>query len=97
MDVKEAVNQAKRYVAQLFADEQIVNLGLEEVEFDDAGPTWSVTVGFSRPWESETVSPAMRSLSPFGPSSYRRCYKVVRVADDTGHVLSVKNREPVSS
>ena len=34
MDVKEAVNTAKAYVAELFANEGLSNLGLEEVEFD---------------------------------------------------------------
>ena len=51
MDVKDAVNAAKTYVAQLFADEGLSNLGLEEVEFDDGSGAWRVTVGFSRPWD----------------------------------------------
>ena len=36
MDVKEAVRTAKEYLAEIFADEGIANVGLEEVVFNDA-------------------------------------------------------------
>ena len=35
MDVKEAVRTAKEYVGELFDGEEIDNVRLEEVEFDD--------------------------------------------------------------
>jgi len=35
MDVKEAVARAKTYLAELYSDERISNVGLEEVELDD--------------------------------------------------------------
>jgi hypothetical protein len=35
VDVKEAVKLAKEHVLELFDDEKLTNLGLEEVEFDD--------------------------------------------------------------
>lgn len=35
MGVKAAVAQAKTQIAELFADEDIKNLGLEEVDYDD--------------------------------------------------------------
>ena len=35
MDVKQAVRTAKEHVVELFADEPIENVGLEEVEFDE--------------------------------------------------------------
>ena len=44
MDVKEAVLTAKRYVADVFADEGIADIGLEEVEFDEASDVWMVTI-----------------------------------------------------
>ncbi len=50
MDVKEAVGTAKKYVDDLFANESIANVGLEEVAFDDTKHAWKVTVGFSRTW-----------------------------------------------
>lgn len=34
MEVKEVTKTAREYVAEVFADEQIANLGLEEVVYD---------------------------------------------------------------
>ena len=50
MEIKEAVAEAKKCVQELFVQESISNLGLKEVEFDDATGVWSITIGFSRPW-----------------------------------------------
>lgn len=91
MDVKEAVARAKQHIADLYADEQISNLGLEEVEFYEADKTWSVTVGFSRPWDS--IRNVVTAIS--GDVTPRRSYKVVKISDASGGVLSVKAREKV--
>lgn len=90
MDVKEAVAAAKQYVAELFAQEGIINLGLEEVEFDDQAGEWRVTVGFSRPWDLVTGLAVL--ATPPGQINPRRSYKVVRISDATGAVISVKDR-----
>jgi hypothetical protein len=90
VDVKEAVNLAKEHVSDLFADEKLTNLGLEEVEFDEATNTWIVTLGFSRPWDeprSTWASIAGQVLYP------RRSYKMIRISDGAEKILSVKNRE----
>lgn len=92
MDVKEAVNAAKTYVAELFANEGLSNLGLEEVEFDDSIAAWKVTVGFSRPWDRPASSFAVLTQAMSMP----RSYKVVLIEDATGRVVSVKNRESKS-
>jgi hypothetical protein len=87
MDVREAVAAAKKNLGEIFSEEAISNLGLEEVEFDEPSRAWSVTLGFSRPWDLvKGVVAVMSSLQ-------RREYKVVRIADDTGKLLSIKNRE----
>lgn len=83
MDVKEVVNVAKDYVAELFGDESIVNVGLEEVDIDQSG-YWIVTIGFSRPWD--------RNIGPILAGHTPRSYKVVRIRDEDGKVLSVKDR-----
>ena len=51
MDVKEAARTARAHIADLFADENVQHVGLEEVEFDDVADVWNITIGFSRPWE----------------------------------------------
>ena len=92
MQVQEAVALAKNYIRNVFADEKIDNVALEEVEFDDKLGTWSVTIAFSRPWEEASGTVATK-LAGFVPR--RRDYKVVRIADADKRVTSVKNREPV--
>ncbi len=89
MEVKEAVTLAKQKVLELFADEKPANIGLEEVELDDRAGQWVVTVGFSRPWDEPRYS-----LAALAQSAYpRRSYKIVRIADASGQVVSIKNRE----
>jgi hypothetical protein len=88
MDVKEVVKLAKEYVVDLFAEENITNLGLEEVDFYDNDQEWTVTLGFSRPWDEprNTLASLAQSNLP------RRSYKIVRI-DANGTVKGVKNRE----
>jgi hypothetical protein len=86
VDVKDAVARAKQYVLELFKDEVPSNVGLEEVEFDESRDEWTVTIGFSRPWDDP------QSLAALAVP-LRRTYKILRVSNDTGSVLSVKNRE----
>lgn len=92
MDVKEAVGVAKQYVHDLFADEKIANLGLEEVTFDESGKSWLITVGFSRPWDSSST---LGGILP--PGDPKRSYKVVRISDADQKVLSVKERALLSA
>ena len=85
MDVKTAVQIAKTYVSELFSGEQIRNIGLEEVEFDDQTKEWFVTVGFARSWDE--LSGLEKAVI-----GVRRSYKVVRMSNVDGHVISVKDR-----
>ncbi len=94
LDVKEAVKKAKAYVADIFSDEGVTNLGLEGVEHDDSTGMWEITLGFSRKWDksddltnSALLSITGRSLAP------PRTYKVVRLSDSDGTVLAVVPRE----
>ena len=87
MDVREAVQMAKDHVAEIFADESIANVGLEEVEFDEMEQVWAITIGFSRPWITRGASCA---LSKGG--SRTRTFKIVRIKDESGRIQSVKHR-----
>ncbi len=51
MDAKGAAQRARQYAAEMFADEDIQNLGLEEIVFDGKHEAWNITVGFFRPWD----------------------------------------------
>lgn len=92
MDVKEAVQAAKAYVAHIYADEPIANLGLEEVEFEEGSSVWAVTVGFSRHWETSGM---VRVLA--GTDRGPRTYKVVRIDEKSGAIQSVRHRDVVGS
>lgn len=87
MDVKEAAKLAKEYVADLFADEGIDNVGLEEIELGDDRRFWKVTVGFSRPWDHGGVVTTV-----VGQTGLRRSYKVLRIDNASGNVASVRDR-----
>ena len=99
MDVKEAARTAREYISDLFADENVKHVGLEEVEFDHVSRIWNITIGFSRPWELSEDRPlpsfssgsVLDELKPPPPST-QRSYKIVRVCDNDGHVISVTNR-----
>jgi hypothetical protein len=100
MDVTEAVDRAKHEIVRAFADESLRNLGLEEVEFEELGPErgiWKVTVGFSRPWDREIPLETGSGVSVLSfrttPGPLSRSYKVVRIADPDGRVLSIKDRK----
>jgi hypothetical protein len=90
MDVKEAVRIAKAYIVDLFASEQIKNLGLEEVEFDEHKGVWFVTIGFARPWENAGFLASAGLAEP-------RSYKVLRISNEDGRVISVKDRKRVAA
>lgn len=87
MVATEAVQAAKKCILNLYKDEPIVDVGLEELEFaDKAHGVWEVTIGFSRRWQRGGVADAV-----FGPSAHRT-YKTVRIRDD-GTFISLKHRD----
>lgn len=85
MEVREAVRTAKNYLKEVFADEEIMNVGLEEVDF--SGSAWEITLGFSRPW-----SQADQMVSALANRPPERSYKVIRIINSTGQVASLKDR-----
>ena len=88
MDVKEAAKLAKEYVADLFADEAIDNVGLEEIELGDDRQFWEVMVGFSRPWDRG----GLMRRTIVGQTGLRRSYKILRIDNASGNVASIRDR-----
>ena len=88
MDAKVACHKAKDYIADLFADEGITNIGLEEVEFGSTSNCWRITIGFSRPWDRKN------SLTAALGAVVSRSYKVIRINDRSGEVESLTDRFP---
>lgn len=92
MDVKEAVVTAKSYVRDLFEGESIMDVGLEEVKFDEHEGSWVVTVGFFRPWDNEYSTSRSPGTALFRDERPLRSYKVIHIADADGRVLSLVDR-----
>ena len=86
MDAKEAAKVSREYVTDLFSDEDISDVLLEEVALDDRTGDWRITIGFNRAGGHERGSLGDR-LGLKGD----RCYKVVRMNRD-GRVKSVTDR-----
>ena len=87
MEVKTAVALAKNYVAELFGDEPITDIGLEEVDRDDGQAVWLITIGFNGMPSSVSALGAL-----IAGKAGARVFRVVRLADD-GRVLSVRRRD----
>lgn len=95
MQASEAVEIAKKAILDLFGADGLSALRLEEIERGD-DEVWSVTIGFVRPMAlAGTVGRAnelmakMRGDGLLGP----RVYRVVRLRDHDGYVLSIKIRD----
>ena len=100
MEVRDAVAKAKAYVEELFTDEGVVDVRLEEVEHDEAQGAWNITLGFLRRAAAEParldpfatgLSAALRAIA-----MQTRSYRVVRVRESDGVVLSVKLKDMMS-
>ena len=87
-DVKDAIRMAKEYVINLFDEEQIRDVGLEEVKLNHDTNTWEITIGFARPWEQ-----GGSQQYPFDEvGNPARSYKAIHIGRETGRIKSLKDR-----
>lgn len=89
MEVKDAVKLAKSHVADLFAEERVDEIGLEETEYLDGKDEWQITIGFRR------ILPSVRKRGPFKGFPVdrpERSFKVVRIRNRDSKVLGVVDR-----
>lgn len=92
MDVKEAVKKAIDHVTEMFANENILHVGLEEAVFDESENAWRITVGFFRTWDAiRSVGELLEGKRDFAAWK-RRSYKAVKIDDETGKILSLTHR-----
>ena len=94
MDVKESARTAKRYISDVFSDEDISDVRLEEVEMNDPLGVWRITVSFLRPAATPERS-AVEATALVGLTGVlrprRRDYKIVEI-DDSGQLRAVRHR-----
>jgi hypothetical protein len=93
MGVKDAIAKAKAYIRDIYADEQVTALTLEEVEHDPSTGAWIVTIGFSRPWSSPRTIVQEALENTAAVTILKRANKVVTMSED-GTVISMKNYAP---
>lgn len=92
MEHKQVIALAKRYVADVYEEEAISNLGLEEIAFDDQSKLWNIRVAFSRPWNTPRTR-AQELLETMGSiSALKRTSKIVTITEE-GKILSMKRPE----
>jgi len=89
ISVKEAVSCAKRAIAELFEDDPLKNLALEEIELTtkDDKKVWEVTLGFFRP---RSVTSSLNQLSAIFEQQREvenRVYKTIEIDAETGDFL----------
>jgi len=91
IDVKQAVAAAEEFARQLFSDQELRHLRVEEIELSDDRGMWNVTLGWLEPAIREKGS----VLSSFEPSIHvlPRVYKLFSVDAENGSVQSMKIRE----
>jgi hypothetical protein len=95
--VQEAVSHAKKSLTELYQDDPLKELALEEIELVTEGSRnlWSVTLGFHR---SKSVSTAgggvlgLTNLRPM-PQIENRVYKTVFIDASTGEFVKMDMRQ----
>ena len=92
MEAKQVIALAKQHLTELFADELTTSPTLEEIWLDERSNEWCVTLGVRRP-TNHVEQDWLRGLGSKGRTVPD--YKVVRVSDKDGKVVSVLNREMV--
>jgi hypothetical protein len=86
-DAKRIVQIAKRWLSEQYADEEIHDIGLEEVRLSKG--CWEITLGFGRkkPRSENSILP-ISILYPLD-----RIFKVITISDKTGEIISMRNRD----
>ena len=90
MDVKQAVITAKIYFNDVFKDESLSHVGLEEVVFDEESKDWKITLGFYRDWNMP--SKLADAFTPNPLVDKGRSYKVICINDVDGKVKQLTIR-----
>lgn len=93
MTPKQAIALAKAWILDIFADEGIIDVTLEEVRFDDEREHWLITIGFYRP-VSEAAARAVIPLvgALVGTPRMRKAFKTVRIDNKNAAVLGIEHR-----
>jgi hypothetical protein len=83
--IKTAVSNAMQFIRELYAEDQIKDILLEEVEFSESANQWLITIGFIINKIKEN------SILPYKEIDHK--YKIVHIDAQSGKPISMKIRE----
>jgi hypothetical protein len=86
--VKTAVSNAMNFVFDLYADERIEDILVEEVEFSELANQWLITIGFTITKVKDNSSSLI-----LPEREIARKYKIVYIDAQSGKPISMKIRE----
>jgi len=95
IEVREAVKIARDYLKYVYDGEELANLLLEEVEFEEETNHWLITFGFDTPnpnFPDRSPSPSF-SVAKERQHAFVRHYKRVMLDAVTGKPQAIKIRE----
>ena len=90
MEIREAVQLAKEFVAHVYDGDHITDIVFEEHDFDHENKSWKITIGFMHPVHARNTADA-KTMTPWG-RQLRRSYKVVSINDENGKIESFRDR-----
>jgi hypothetical protein len=90
--MKEAVAIAKAFVSDLFLDERIQNIELDEADFGARTGDWFITISFQKGLDQKQHNALAIALQRVAKER-----KTVRINRDSGQVVSVTNFKPLVS
>jgi hypothetical protein len=86
LGLQEAVQRATEILEELYPDQELKHVLLEEIELGRGG-TWYVTLGFTHPG---SVGYGLAGLGPPPPSG--RAYKTIKINAETGEFEGMTDR-----
>ena len=94
MEIREAVQLAKEFVAHIYEGDHITDIAFEGHDFDHENKSWEITIGFMHPVHARNIRDTRdtSAMPPFLVKSLQRSYKVVRINPKSGKVESFKDR-----
>jgi hypothetical protein len=90
--IKTAVSNAMQFIRELYAEDQIKDILLEEVEFSEPADQWLITIGFTKYKIQEYSLPAVTDLILPERETVRK-YKTVHIDAQSGKPISMKIRQ----
>ena len=88
VDVKQAVRSAESYARELFGDDGLPHLRVEEVQLSEDGRRWNVTLGWA---ETAVRHPGL--VLNGSMQKLPRVYKLFEVDVENGQVHAMKIRD----